>query len=345
MLRTVTVDDQNKDEESTPELAAKKSAVKKPAAKKSTAKKPAAKKSAAKKTTAKKPAAKKSAAKKTAAKKSAAKKPAAKKRAASRKEEAVADAQESDATLSRVLLDIETDRAERLAIATTSGDIRVEAHDVPRIIVETSNGTADLSGVDISIGKNKTVYAGIKNSGKLRRMLRRRKAGDANMIVKIPADFSIEVRSDSGNISVDGIEGRVKAVAAKGDVTLKDVNGKVSVRTWSGNISGNAAGQHVRCTTLDGNIDVSGLAGSMKCKSWSGDINLEWVKTPEVATVDVGTGGGALDVRLPGSTQLNYQFIVGLASIMNEFEQAPDSNFKMRVVSKRGPLSLRKAAR
>ncbi len=334
MLRTVPVDDQTKDEESATALVAKKPAAKKPAAKESAAKKSAAKKTAAKK----------SAAKKAATKKSAAKDSAVEKRAASPKEETATDVKEPDATLSRVLLDIETDRAERLALATTSGDIRVEAHNVPRIIVETANGGADLSGVDISVGKNKTVYAGIKNSGKLRRMFRKRKAGDANMIVKIPSDFSIEVRSESGNISVDGIEGRVKAVAAKGDVTLKDVNGKVSVRTWSGNISGNAAGRNVRCTTLDGDINMSGLAGSMKCKSWSGDIKLEWAETPEVATVDVGTGGGALDVRLPGSTQLNYQFIVGLASIMNEFEQAPDSDFKMRVVSKRGPLSLRKSA-
>ncbi len=215
---------------------------------------------------------------------------------------------------------------------------------MPRIIVETSNGATDLSGVDISIGKNRTVYAGIKNNGRLGRLLRKRKASDADMIVKVPTGFGVEARSDSGNIAVNGINGRVKAVAVKGDVTLKDVNGRVSVRTRSGSISGNTAGRYVRCTTLNGDIDMSGLAGSMKCKSWSGDIKLQWAETPRVATVDVGVGQGAIDVRLPGSTRLNYQFIVGLASIMNEFEQASDSNFKMRVVSRRGPLSLRRSA-
>jgi DUF4097 and DUF4098 domain-containing protein YvlB len=188
-----------------------------------------------------------------------------------------------------------------------------------------------------------TVYLGIKNKRRWSRIFRKSGTCETNLTVKIPSSFAIDARSNDGNLSIEGIEGDVTVATGSGEVTLNDVKGKVAVHTKSGMIKGNVESHSVRCTTLRGDIELSGLTGSLTCKSGSGDVTLEWLKIPEVATVDLGVGKGALNVRLPRSTKLNYQFIIGLASIMNEFKNEPDSDFKMRVVSKRGPLSLKKA--
>ncbi len=289
---------------------------------------------------------KKAAAKKSAApKKKAAAKPSSKKKSVKRaKPKAKGKANEQEATLRRALLNIEAERATCLVIATTHGNIQVGTHKSPRIVVETTSSEDTLSGVSINVNRNKTVYADIKNRWRLNRFFSKNEVGDADLVVKIPADFAIDARSDSGSITIDGIQGAISVVTDKGDVTLDKVNSKsVKVRTKSGNVSGNVIAESAKCTTLSGDINLSGLGGPLTCKSGSGDMNLQWSSIPKVAKVDLRVGKGALNIKLPASAEINYGFVVGMAAIMNEFEQVPDSNFKIHVVSRNGPLSLQKS--
>ena len=92
------------------------------------------------------------------------------------------------------------------------------------------------------------------------------------------------VFSFSGNVSIDGVAGRLRAESVRGSVALKDVKGLVSASSFSGNIS-----VDIGKTQERGNIMVSSISGNIDVSA-SSDLD---------ALVDIYCSSGLLRTDFP----------------------------------------------
>lgn len=227
-------------------------------------------------------------------------------------------------------------------IKTTAGNIVVDSHDQPRIIVYAMNHDPELSQLDVVV-KGDTIHIEIKHLVTPRWIWSRRKTCATSLRVMGPRGLLVSARSGAGDIQIIGATEDVDAETGSGNITLNGTTGHVSVRTGSGNVSGQSPCESLEVATESGDTQVEGLAGSLSYKSSTGGLKASWARTPTSGKVDIKTGKGPVALVMPGDTRLNYRFITGPTPIMNEFEHEPGSAFRLNVVARSGSLSVRKA--
>jgi len=106
-----------------------------------------------------------------------------------------------------------------------------------------------------------------------------------DMQVKVPTNLIVEANSVSGNVSVSGAQGRIRAGSVSGDVRLDHL--KVSsVRASS--VSGN----------VDVGVDVLTGDGALEFSSVSGDVTVDLPKEID-ADVSMRSVSGTLDSEFP----------------------------------------------
>jgi DUF4097 and DUF4098 domain-containing protein YvlB len=167
----------------------------------------------------------------------------------------------------------------QISIANISGDVTVSGYKGDSIIVD-----GYKSGPD----KNNVTVEDNSSANRLELRVQYPEHGRSNASisfeVKVPqsVEFNFErVRSISGNISVIGVKGRVRAECVSGNVEVKGISGIVSAQSISGNVdveilnlggsgemkfssvSGNVS---VRApSNLNADIEMSTVVGSLKC--------------------------------------------------------------------------------
>jgi len=227
-------------------------------------------------------------------------------------------------------------------IKTTAGNIVVDSHDQPRIIVYAMNHDPELSQLDVVV-KGDTIHIEIKHLVTPRWIWSRRKTCATSLRVMGPRGLMVSARSGTGDIQIIGATEDVDAETGSGNVILNGTTGHVAVRTGSGNVSGQSPCESLEVATESGDTLVDGLAGSLSYKSSTGGLKASWSRAPASGKVDIKTGKGPVALMMPADTRLNYRFITGPTPIMNEFEHEPGSAFRLDVVARSGSLSVRKA--
>ncbi len=121
--------------------------------------------------------------------------------------------------------------------------------------------------------------------------------------ITVPADTSLQARSGSGDIGVEGLRRTVAVSAGSGDVNLRDLGPQSSARTGSGTIKGQDLALPFTAHTGSGGIqaDLTGN-GDADVESGSGDIQLRGVKGGLRART--GSGDVAADGTVGGSWNL-----------------------------------------
>jgi DUF4097 and DUF4098 domain-containing protein YvlB len=105
---------------------------------------------------------------------------------------------------------------------------------------------------------------------------------NATLVIRVPADTQVEIRSGSGDVTANGLTGNVKLETGSGDVNATGLSGTSDLHTSSGD------------------VNVRGLRGAADLRSGSGDINAEDIATPTV-TADTASGDVELDFSLSPS--------------------------------------------
>ena len=98
---------------------------------------------------------------------------------------------------------------------------------------------------------------------------------DSRFVVTVPVEFSAELSTSGGSISVKGLNGPVKATTAGGSLRFEETRGELRGSTSGGGI------QLSRCT---GNLQVETAGGGIKSEGGGGTLRAE-------------TSGGAIEVR------------------------------------------------
>ena len=187
-----------------------------------------------------------------------------------------------------------------ISIANVSGDIHINGYDGTAVTVAgfKEGRDHDMVEVEDSSGGGRV---------ELRAKYPRECNCDASVRFEVRVPRSVNYNFDristaSGNLSAEGVTGRIELHTASGDVTLQGVSGQVRAASASGSVKVRDAAGSVNASTASGNVDVELArlegAGDMRFTSASGDVNVRMPSSLD-ARVDMSTASGSIETDFP----------------------------------------------
>ena len=115
----------------------------------------------------------------------------------------------------------------------------------------------------------------------------------ASLEVRVPKGVQVTVRSSSGAVSVFDVVGDVQVSTNLGGVTVEGVTGRVVATTGSGAVDVRDVGGPVEASTQIGPVLVRGVGGAVTAHSASGDVDIR----DAGGSVEASTHLGRISVR------------------------------------------------
>jgi DUF4097 and DUF4098 domain-containing protein YvlB len=128
-----------------------------------------------------------------------------------------------------------------------------------------------------------------------------------DVIVQMPREGKINVRTGDGKIEVAGLKGEMDLHSGDGSINLDGVDGKLHATTGDGHIQASGRFDELGLKTGDGHVDVRAKNGSSLAAGWrletgDGSVSLE-VPGDLSADVDLHTSDGHIDLDMPVTTE------------------------------------------
>jgi DUF4097 and DUF4098 domain-containing protein YvlB len=188
----------------------------------------------------------------------------------------------------------------RLNIDFRAGQIDVTTEDVEETTVELSGGSdeatrAAIAGTVIDQRGDEIVVRVPKRAHGLFG-----RAPELQLDITAPNGSRLNVKSDSGDLSVRGEIGESRIASGSGDVSVEALTGSAHVRSGSGDVHLGSAHGDLSVGTGSGDIHLGTLGGSASLASGSGDMTVESVDgglKAETGSGDIEVGRAADDVR------------------------------------------------
>ncbi len=150
------------------------------------------------------------------------------------------------------------------SVRLRNGDIHLRAVDGETVRVRGANGNEPLDPSGIAQGE-----------GSLDLDLRRR-GRSSRLEVDVPRRASVVIESVSAEVDVDGLVGDQRYQTTSGEVTLRDVSGRIAVDAISGDVDIRATGDAVfTLRTVSGDIELRAASiATLSATTTSGDIGV-----------------------------------------------------------------------
>lgn len=98
-------------------------------------------------------------------------------------------------------------------------------------------------------------------------------SGSSDLVVKVPRDSGLIVRTVSADQRIDGVRGMQRLQAVSGDIDTEFGPGELELKTVSGNIIARGDGKGlVRATSISGDIDINKAGPEVDLNTVSGDM-------------------------------------------------------------------------
>lgn len=179
---------------------------------------------------------------------------------------------------------------------------------VTSVRLDTGSGSVTLRGRknldEISVHREIT-YHGDKPGGSTHRVdegrLTLEGCGDdckVDYTVEVPAGVAVDGETSKGDISLSDV-GPVDLKTGSGDVTLEGIAGEVKARTSNGNINGKGLqGSRIDAETSNGEIDLTpGKAQDIRAKTSNGELTLNLPDSSYRILVNTGNGDKDIGIR------------------------------------------------
>ncbi len=127
-----------------------------------------------------------------------------------------------------------------------------------------------------------------------------------SLVITVPPDTSLHLRSTNGSLSADGIHGEIEASSTNGSIHLTAISGTVVADTTNGSITVTMdrvdPGKPIAFSSQNGNVDVTlpaDLKANLKLRSFHGEIwsDFEMKLSPGQATTTKGDANGPFKVE------------------------------------------------
>jgi len=135
---------------------------------------------------------------------------------------------------------------------------------------------------------------------------------DVEWNIRVPAEYSLDVRTSGGSIDLADIGGNVEAKTSGGSIRTGMLKGPATLKTSGGSISVGGARTNVVAHTSGGWIKVGDASGPVEAKTSGGSITITKADGDVIArtsggsitiedaagTVNASTSGGSIQARL-----------------------------------------------
>jgi DUF4097 and DUF4098 domain-containing protein YvlB len=112
--------------------------------------------------------------------------------------------------------------------------------------------------------------------------------------INVPRQMDeIKIETEGGNVSANGVGGRVDAESGGGTIHVDDIGGKVNAETGGGSIEVGSVASDVSLHTGGGSIKVNSAKGRVEAESGGGSVSI--VSGFQDAILE--TGGGSIQVE------------------------------------------------
>ena len=188
-------------------------------------------------------------------------------------------------------------------IATKSGDVRVRSIEgnklevtlrassskfehLLELAVVRFDGTSNLLEIESQPGTFSGSFRGVRGSA---RSWFDFGSSDLDVFVVLPHDSSLEIKTISGDSSLEGPFDDVDVASASGDVSALDSCRTLDVKTASGDVRTGNVLDVLKCRSASGDVRCDGAATKTNIASASGDVDLS-VDRPGNVVVKVVSG-------------------------------------------------------
>jgi DUF4097 and DUF4098 domain-containing protein YvlB len=179
----------------------------------------------------------------------------------------------------------------RLRVDLDSGSVVIESHDREEVRVDVLAAGVGAGRLDFELsakGDNVTLRG--RPRGWMPDVLG---SPHVRARVRVPSEFSVDIRTGGGAIEIEDLEGEVRVRSSGGAIEIGRIRGDVDVETSGGAIETGEVDGELRARTSGGPIRIFAVTGSVEARTSGGPIEI----LGAADRVDANTSGGAISVR------------------------------------------------
>ncbi len=141
-----------------------------------------------------------------------------------------------------------------------------------------------------------------------------------NFTISVPSQTALDIHTDSGDITSQGITGQMTLTTSSGNVTTDGGSGQITLASSSGDISASNVSGHLQLSTSSGDIRATNASATSDSTfhTDSGDITYHGTLAPS-ASFGFDTSSGDVSLTLPSSSSFQIRASTDSGSIDSEF--------------------------
>jgi len=147
--------------------------------------------------------------------------------------------------------------------------------------------------------------------------------------IETPYETELELRSSSGNQTVNNITGPITTKASSGNITLSEVSEDIDAELSSGNLIVKEAEGALEINLSSGNVELNDIAGNISSKQSSGNITLQDV----ASNLDLTVSSGNIILTSDIASNATWNFKASSGDIELDVPDDADFNIDSSVTS------------
>lgn len=229
---------------------------------------------------------------------------------------------------------IPVDGQSDLTIKNQNGRINVTSYDGKDIVIEptlltsrkrqddadqvkkfdyTVDKTAET--ISLAVDEGRTIGFGFTSRERLRLV---------KLDVKVPASFSVDLKSDNGEINVRDLKGDVSVDTDNGKISVNDIGGDAILKSDNGLVKAIKMKGSVEVRTHNGMIHVEDANKNVSARTDTGKV---FIKSPQLSgDWDAQTDLGMIEVIVPETASASFRAETDIGSTSSEFPLTKNSD-------------------
>lgn len=214
---------------------------------------------------------------------------------------------------------IEVEPGGRLRAELEGGSVEVESHGDDEVRVEAQASGLGVRGAGFELSRRGDEVHLKTNIGGVLGWLGSQRV---RVRIRVPEEFSLDIRSGGGDIEIEEVEGDVTARTSGGSVRVSEVTGRVDLHTSGGPIDAEqiegdvvarTSGGQIRAKEIEGEVDletsggpieVHDVTGRVRARTSGGSISVRFSEAP---SGEIETSGGGIEVEIPEGEGLRLE--------------------------------------
>src|SRR6202041_2885251 len=167
--------------------------------------------------------------------------------------------------------------------------------------VMTGDGDVVVTGADQQRVDARVTTTGWKIGPNDVQIIESQSGNSVSVEVSVPRELDLDVRTSDGNVTAQGVSGKIQFDTGDGNVTAGNIKGDIRIHTGDGHIEGHDFDGSLDANTGDGNLRIDGRFDALALKTGDGNIEAQVGSGSKVASGwNLHSGDGHITLRVPG---------------------------------------------